>query len=70
MTYQELYRALNENRRVRHIKGIKPAEIVKLVPSGTERWDPDCGALVQLRADGLEPFWERGAVLVPVARTR
>lgn len=70
MTYDQLYRALDAKRRVKYPCKGPEFSIVKLVPTGTERWDPRTGALVQLAAPDVPAFWERGAVLVPVGPRR
>ena len=66
MTYDELYDALLNGTPVKHWKGSAPFAVHRIVPTGEERLMPEFGALVQLARPGVEPFRERGAVLVPV----
>jgi len=66
VTYGQLYSAYCDGRPVRHRRGSTMFTVTKIVPTGEERYEPEHGALVQLSRAGVEPFWERGAVLVPV----
>jgi hypothetical protein len=70
VTYAELYNALRAGLPVEHAAGSAPHTVLKLVPTGAERYEPSIGALVQLAPPVGEPFWVRGEVCVPVRPRR
>ena len=70
MTYDELYGAWLDGRPVRYRDEATLFAVNRIVPTGEERHMPEFGALVQLSRPGIRPFWERGAVLVPVRPER
>lgn len=70
MTYEQLYEALGKRQPVQLRDNPVPLAIVKIVPTGTERWQPETGALVQVFTVGVPLFWARGADVVPVGRAK